>query len=380
MATRTIANGGGNWNSTGTWVENLVPSSSDAVVATATSGQLTINAAGSCASLDLTGYTSTITFSQTLNVAGSVTFSTTTTVAGTAGTLLITANATLTSNGKTLTCALSFNNAITVTFADPWVVNSGITAGNSANALTLNGSTLTCAGGFTLGTSAGCSGTTKIIMSGGTLAAAAGTLNNNVDINSAGTVTLSNSGVKYATGTFTYVAGTLATGTNTLTISGNCTLDLGSSAHLTNLAFGAAYTATLADDVYVDNTLTIANANCAFAGSYNIRTATFSCTTPTAARTLTLVAGQSVTVTAALTIPGSTSGYLSIGSSSPGTLTSLTLAAGATQDVGYARVTDIDSSAGQPIFSYKGSVTTSKNWFTTFPVVNRRPTLCVGIV
>lgn len=61
MATLTIANGGGNWNSTGTWVEGAVPSALDDVVATATSGNVTINVAAACRSIDLTNYTGTLT-------------------------------------------------------------------------------------------------------------------------------------------------------------------------------------------------------------------------------------------------------------------------------------------------------------------------------
>jgi hypothetical protein len=60
MATRTIADGGGNWNVAGTWTENAVPTSADDVVATATSGNLTINAAAACRSIDLTGYVGTL--------------------------------------------------------------------------------------------------------------------------------------------------------------------------------------------------------------------------------------------------------------------------------------------------------------------------------
>ena len=43
MPTRTISNAGGNYNATTTWVEGVVPNSGDDVVATATSGQLTVN-------------------------------------------------------------------------------------------------------------------------------------------------------------------------------------------------------------------------------------------------------------------------------------------------------------------------------------------------
>jgi len=69
MATRTIANGGGNWNSTGTWVEGAVPTSADDVVATATSGQLTVNVAATCRSLNLTNYANTLTMNNTLTLA-----------------------------------------------------------------------------------------------------------------------------------------------------------------------------------------------------------------------------------------------------------------------------------------------------------------------
>lgn len=64
MATRTIANGGGDWNTSGTWVEGAVPTTADDVVATATSGNISIanSAAGLCRSFDFTGYVGTLTF------------------------------------------------------------------------------------------------------------------------------------------------------------------------------------------------------------------------------------------------------------------------------------------------------------------------------
>lgn len=65
MATRTIAAGGGNWSSTGTWVEGAVPTAADEVVATAGSGQLTIDTAAVCRSINLTGYVNTLTISPT---------------------------------------------------------------------------------------------------------------------------------------------------------------------------------------------------------------------------------------------------------------------------------------------------------------------------
>lgn len=68
MATRTIANGGGNWSATTTWVEGAVPTASDDVVATGTSGNLTINATAACRSIDLTNYTGTVTHSTAVTL------------------------------------------------------------------------------------------------------------------------------------------------------------------------------------------------------------------------------------------------------------------------------------------------------------------------
>lgn len=61
MAVRTITNTGGLWSLPATWVEGAVPLASDDVVSTATSGPLTIDISAVCRSIDLTGYTNTLT-------------------------------------------------------------------------------------------------------------------------------------------------------------------------------------------------------------------------------------------------------------------------------------------------------------------------------
>jgi len=61
VATRTISNAGGNWNSTGTWVEGAVPTAADDVVATGTSGAINITSTAACRSINLTNYTNTFT-------------------------------------------------------------------------------------------------------------------------------------------------------------------------------------------------------------------------------------------------------------------------------------------------------------------------------
>lgn len=61
MATRTISNAGGNWSATTAWVEGAVPTAADEVVATGTSGNLTIDAAAVARSINLAGYTGVLT-------------------------------------------------------------------------------------------------------------------------------------------------------------------------------------------------------------------------------------------------------------------------------------------------------------------------------
>lgn len=68
MAVRTISNAGGLWNATTAWVEGVVPTNADDVVATATSGNLTINVQADCRSIDLTGYTGTLTHNSGIDL------------------------------------------------------------------------------------------------------------------------------------------------------------------------------------------------------------------------------------------------------------------------------------------------------------------------
>jgi hypothetical protein len=70
MATRTISNAGGNYNSTGTWVEAAVPTSADDVVATATSGQLTVNVSSAARTFNFTNYTNTLTVNAAWTISG----------------------------------------------------------------------------------------------------------------------------------------------------------------------------------------------------------------------------------------------------------------------------------------------------------------------
>jgi hypothetical protein len=111
MATRTISNAGGNYNATGTWVEGIVPTSADDVVATATSGQLTVNVASAASSFNFTNYTNTLTLNAVWTVSGGVlqTFVAAMGISGSSSIFITSSNAQITSNGKIIP-NLSFNS------------------------------------------------------------------------------------------------------------------------------------------------------------------------------------------------------------------------------------------------------------------------------
>ena len=159
MATRTISNAGGNWDTTGAWVEGAVPVAGDDVVATATSGSLAINVnTANLGSFDLTGYLGTLSGVGTLNVRGK---SNTTTAVLFAGNITWSAplnlatgqtNPTinLTTNGKLLRSIVYSNNStIKVVLQDGLTfsnvtTSTGISLSSSARdySLDLNGQTV----------------------------------------------------------------------------------------------------------------------------------------------------------------------------------------------------------------------------------------------
>lgn len=204
MAIRTISNTGGNYNATGTWVEGAVPTSADDVVATATSGQLTVNVASAAQSFNFTNYTNTLTMNNawTVSGTGTQTFVAAMTIVGSSNISLTGTGATIVSNGK-LIPNLSFSGSKTI--GDTLnVTNISL---NNTQVLTSN--SINCSGNFTSGIS-NISGTTTITLSGtGTISM--GNITNPITINSSGTLTGSTIGIGLGSnGTMSYIAGTLS--------------------------------------------------------------------------------------------------------------------------------------------------------------------------
>jgi len=126
--------GTGNWGSTGNWSATSggatgasVPGVADDVTFDASgNNNCTIDtSARSCLSLTITsGYTSTITHTQQLTVAGNITLGANYTIAGT-GLLIVSASSTIVTNGKTWPNNLQINTGTTITINTSNLIVSG---------------------------------------------------------------------------------------------------------------------------------------------------------------------------------------------------------------------------------------------------------------
>lgn len=378
---------------------------------------MTVNVASACASLIMSGtYAGTLTFTSTLTLTSTCTFVSACTIAGTAGTLIPTGAATLTSGGKTLTCALTLASNVTYTLADNWTVNGLVSLGSSVGTVTINQTTtqkLSCAGGLRRNNVQPVAGTAKLELTGGTW----DSTNNNtpiaMNLDLAGNVTISGAvywGASGNTPTLRYVSGTITTTGSTLQVSANCTLDTngvtwssisgfisGTITLTSNLAWSgtltfstaagsptfsgagtlvgpgsatgvgaAAVTFNNTGGLSTAGTLTLPNAAFTVAGSAGFTVGTLTTASLSASRIHTLTFGNTYTVTTALSNVGTTAAIRqAIKSSSPGNKVVLTVQVGATVSLNYCDPTDIDSSSGQQVYTGGGVITTTNNWLST---------------
>jgi len=247
MAIRTISNTGGNWNSPGTWVGGVVPASLDDVVATATSGNLTVTANASIASIDFTNYVSTFSVNSgvTLSFGGNtaplrmvpgMTIAPTST-----GTLSFAtssaAGAPLRSGGLTWPGSLLFQAPTSRNYilGDAWIIDGNLTFRSTLSAnisLLLTNFSIRVRGNVTIGDTASATlypavgGTTTLILD--TSATTTITTNNTttstvvpfrtpLSINApTGTIVFSTPGAKLALGNVTYTSGSVTTTGSTI--------------------------------------------------------------------------------------------------------------------------------------------------------------------
>lgn len=317
MATRTIANGGGAWGTNSTWVEGVAPTSSDDVVATATSGNLT--GAGSCRSIDLTGYTGI----WTMGSVNSLQVGLTTSTRPPNGNALV-----FPSSGWTFSPGTS-----TITFGSTY---SG----------TLNIDT----GGKTMP-----NGVSIVTPSTTTVYA----LTNNFKAGSGSTFTISNNGTFNANG-YNFTAGAFVASAGTRSIlMGSGTWTLGGSVSTvwntgsgTGLTFDAG-TANVIFNVSGSRTL---NGNVTF---YNM---TLSVTT---ARVVTITDTRTIGASNSLTLNGASGQLLTLQGSSTG---GWTLAVPSTQSINYVSVSRSTATGNTAVATNSTDGGNNVNWTITPPV------------
>jgi hypothetical protein len=277
VAIITISNTGGNWNAVTTWVGGVVPTVADDVVATATSGPLTVNSSTSVAkSVDFTNYVNTFAINAVLSIAGDLTLSAGMTITGTVGFLAFTANATWTSNGKTWTGNYLVNTAtLTITLADNAIIGGNTTHNSGGGTHTFNGSTISFNGNITASSGRVFAGTTTYRFTTATTQAITGTFQSDVVIIATGTVTLTNLIFTPATNkTITYTSGIIPPGTGglSLTPSGALSVTLNTGGMTWASLFGSTNSSiTLLSALNVSGTATFNN-NPTFIGAFPLNT------------------------------------------------------------------------------------------------------------
>ncbi len=370
-----VAGGTGNYNSTTNWSVTSggasgasVPSVSDNVFFDASSGvgTATINVASFCANLNLTGFAGTLAFTNNLSTTGTVNLgSGTYTVSGTAALRFQTAT-TITSNGSSWGGNIIFASNGTFTLADNLTVLGNLTFENFSP--TINGNTLNIGGNLTYSSASNISGTTLFNFNGtGTWShTTIGRIQNNVTINTSGTLTLGTT-IRYDTGTLTYTAGTVTTTGSTLNIAAATTFNT-SGMSWNNITITSG-TQTLNSLLSANGTMTLSN-SIIFAGAAGFSVGTL---VSTASLTHQLVSTVTYTITTAFTCTAATdASRVLFRSTIASSKAILTLNSGATNNLRFVNATDINSSLGRTIYSYRGVFSNTDNWslLSTDPTIN----------
>lgn len=316
MATIVGSSGGGNWNATGSWVGGVVPGSGDDVQLKSTSGNITVNVASACRSLDCTGYSGTLTVSasQTLSIGD-----------GSGGAFKLVAGMTFTESGTGTVAFVSTSNNGGVGWA---ITTGGKTFGG---AVTFNG-----VGGMWVFQDA-FTGTSQ----GSALTLSAGTLKTNGQTVTFGGIPSPGSSVRTLDITGSTVNLIRTTSSTPWNMSGtNLTLvATGSTISYIGAAAGAM---TFNGDGFTYGSVVFAgnNQNLTITGNNTFASLDIECT---GARTVTLPASGTQTITTTLKLIGS-GATLSLASSSAGTATTL-----AYSGAGYAAATISGVSASSDI-------------------------------
>jgi len=343
---------------------------------TASSANITSSGGILSANVEINKPSGTLTF-------GSMTFGTAT-ILYTAGTT-VTAGTTITTTGScafntsgnaagtgttTSTSGINFNNitmSSTITNTSAMCVVGTITCNSGGSAGVLNGSNVYFQGSFSVPSFALPTGTSLVTLNGTGTFNGTGGVGNSIVINTSGTITFAASIVFAPSGgkTFTYTAGTVITTGNTFSCNATNTLN---TAGIIFNNFSTAIQGTITNNslLTVSGTLTYASSavGVTWGGTHGWTAGTFICTFAGVTHTFTTT--HTYTITGAFTVTAATNtSRIFFRSNSSGVRAPIILNTSATQNVSYVNATDIDSSAGQTINSYKGVISNTLNWYVT---------------
>jgi len=168
-------------------------------------------------------------------------------------------------------------------------------------------------------------------------------------------------------GNITLFSGMTIGGNGGLTINANSTISPNSRIWPNSVTVsGTASTITINTSVFtISGTLTL-TVSTTFQGTFGFTTTNFTCNT--IGLTHTLLTGLTYTVTGVMTTSGTAVSHIILRSSSVSSSATFTLTG--TQDNAFLDGTWIDSSGGQTIWTYGGTLSNTTNWknFSTFPL------------
>jgi hypothetical protein len=205
MAIRTISPSGGLYNAVGTWVEGVVPNSSDDIICTSSSGPLTVNVASACRSFDFTNYTNTLIMNAVLTASGAGGF-TQTFVSGM--TITGSSNIALTGNGAAITTNTKLIPNLSITANK--TLNDDLNVINfTSGGGTFTGNAINCSGNWASGTSRIQGDTVINLIGTGTVSFGWYNGTGGININTSSTLSGTAVGIGLSNSTLNYINGTL---------------------------------------------------------------------------------------------------------------------------------------------------------------------------
>jgi hypothetical protein len=379
MAVYYFRNVGVNWGTATNWsltsgggATGAVPTNADDVIFDVNSGNCTVDTQNRvCKSITFTGYLNVITMTFNITVGNStgatnnIIFQAnqSSRVAG-AGALIASSSGSINSNGGTWPNPFQFTGTSqTFTLGDNLTLTGLLTVAPTTGC-TISSNNINCTS-VTFSTAATISGTTTFnFNNGGTWqhTNASSQLRNNVNINS--NVTISGN-IYYNTGTLTWISGTPVVTGSTLNIANANTTLVTSGMSWNNVTVSnttaGAITLTLNSTLTVNSTFTLSGTQAiTFGGTSNFSVDTFNIIT-TGAVIHRLVSTRTYTVTNTFNANPTGTTLVTLASTTGGSQAILNFS-GSNQSIIHLNVTDINSSAGNILYTLSGTLTNATNW------------------